>query len=226
MIKGIGRGILMRSILIIFIVWSLIIIVQGNLRNPYSIKNSLVSVTYENGHGTGFVVASDGTGSYIITNKHVCRDGSAGRIGNGRIRDFYVISWTFYDRPTTSAEFIKTDAGHDLCLLKISIKNLPRAKISKNEPYTGQRVQSVGNPGSKLGYYISGYVGGLSELWFGEYAVQFSADVLPGASGSPVYNSKEEVVGIACGGAFGKSDSVFVNGKYLKDFLGEIYGQN
>lgn len=219
----------MKVILFICLAWSATIIIHGNLTNQYSIKKSLVSVLYDDGHGTGFVIASDSTGSYIVTNKHVCRHNSADKktIGAGRVHPYIKIYWTNLTRRGSTAEFIKTSPNHDLCLLRVPDKNIPRAKISKNNPYIGQLVRSIGNPNSDTNVYTTGKVGSLSEDWYGESAVQFNGDIEPGASGSPVYDDKTEVVGVACGGNFkAGNDSIFVNGRYLREFLGEIYLKN
>jgi len=71
---------IMKSIFIILILLSAS---QFWAQAKYSISDSLVIVNTEANHGTGFVVKSDDFGSYIITNKHVCRDYFDGKMGAG-----------------------------------------------------------------------------------------------------------------------------------------------
>jgi S1-C subfamily serine protease len=203
----------------LFIILILLSASQFWAQAKYSISDSLVIVNTEANHGTGFVVKSDSSGSYIITNKHVCRDYLNGEMGAGLPHNQFTIIWSNFSNFPTVAKFIRTSPNHDLCLLKVDNKNIPYARISWDNPYLRQFVRSIGNPGDKRNVKIAGKVGSLKESWFGEYVVQFNGDIQAGASGSPVYDEKEEVVGVACGGAFGKNDAVFVNGKYLREFL-------
>jgi S1-C subfamily serine protease len=118
-------------------------------------ENVTVRVVIPNrGHGSGVFVKSGPLGTFILTNLHVCaaaRDSLTNRMVNFNIeyknRVFVGQVWTVAD-------------NSDLCLIKIVESGLPVARIARMAGVFNQRVQTLGNPGSRVGYGADGRVGG------------------------------------------------------------------
>lgn len=208
----------------IFIFFGLVCIIAsfGSLEGkiqPNTIENSLVWVQTSVGRGSGFVVKSGHNASYLVTNRHVCTKGL-----KDNPNPTAIIKWTFLDRTMVFGKIVQISRQHDLCLIRINLVDIPYAKISPKGPEKGQIVYNVGNPEDMLGFYTYGKVLNLRELYLNEYMVQFTGDIRPGASGSPVYNANKEVVGVAAAYTPGvEKDALFVNGIYLNMFLKEYF---
>ncbi|MDY5128688.1 trypsin-like peptidase domain-containing protein [Actinotignum urinale] len=161
------------------------------------------------GAGTGVILTSDGL---VVTNYHVV-------MGSEKIRVEIAETGKKYD-----AEVVGHDETRDIALLKLkNARNLTPAKISTTPAKVGDAISVVGN-GSGQGYLteLHGKVlrlnqnvriandNGLGYSTLGGM-IFTDADVVPGYSGGPMFNSRGEVVGIDTAASQGKT-SEEVNG--------------
>ncbi len=150
---------------------------------------------YGAGAGTGMIISSDGL---MITNYHVVSGSEDVQI---------TISDT---GETYTANVLGHDATHDIALLQIEdAKNLETVKTNTKKLQIGDEVSAVGN-GSGQGYLtqLDGSILALNETITATDAasptdgevltglIVTDADVVPGYSGGPLFNSNGEVVGV------------------------------
>jgi S1-C subfamily serine protease len=140
------------------------------------------SLAAERRSGTGFNIEP---GGLIITNHHVIEGAlnMAITFPGGKI--CRAVSWT------SKPEF-------DLAWIKLQEDALPVVPVSREKmPAPGEKVKVVGNPlglnnvvvEGKLDQYLR--VGGNPEVVF-----SIDAPIYPGNSGSPVFNSDNDVIGV------------------------------
>lgn len=148
--------------------------------------------------GSGIVIAKDENNLYVATNNHVV-DGASD------------LSVCFNDSKDNvySAEVKGTDAGNDLAIVAISLKDIDEDVLksvsiatlgdSSNEN-VGEQVVAIGNA---LGYgtsVTSGYISALDrEVTIDNNTaklIQTDAAINPGNSGGALFNMKGEVIGI------------------------------
>lgn len=135
--------------------------------------------------GTGFNIRSDGV---IITNHHVI-DGARS------------ITVTFPDGKSYKAKSWAGAPEYDLAIIKLARDDLPAVVLNPNIlPEPGDALMVIGNPlgfnqlvveGSLRGYV---FVKDLSTA-----LLCIDAPVFPGNSGSPVFDSRGQVVAVVCG---------------------------
>jgi S1-C subfamily serine protease len=154
--------------------------------------DSVVVVRGEKGAGTGFVV---GSGGYIVTCAHCLpRDGKS----TVSYRD------SSGDEPqtlTAEPRVVAVDESRDLALLKINVSRRLRpvriGPAAKAE--SGERVVVIGNPGlgrQILDYTMTeGIVSSPRRDLDGQSYLQTSAQVNPGSSGAPLFDSHGLVIG-------------------------------
>jgi putative serine protease PepD len=147
------------------------------------------------GTGSGFVIKSDSTSSFILTNNHV-----ASGAGEGA-----EITVNLSDQSTVSATVVGTDASYDLAVLKVEQGNLPVAALGNSDDVVvGDAVIAIGSPLGLTGTVTSGIVSALNRpVTAGDQnessfinAIQTDAAINPGNSGGPLINSKGQVIGI------------------------------
>jgi serine protease Do len=141
----------------------------------------------QEGAGSGWIIDEDG---YIVTNNHVIEGAKS-------------IAVTLADGRTFTASIVGTDAFADLAVLKVSARNLVKAKIGDSSKVrVGEWVLAIGNP---LGLGISakeGIVGRVEvsiPVSSGQTLydlIETSAAINPGNSGGPLVNMRGEVIGI------------------------------
>lgn len=133
--------------------------------------------------GSGFIVNSQGT---IITNHHVIEAAHPAivKMKNGDIyEDISIIN--FSER-------------QDIAILKISGFDLPSVKLgNSNNVRVGERVIVIGNPHGYENTISDGLLSQIRDSGKGYFLHQISAPISAGSSGSPVFNQKAEVIGIA-----------------------------
>jgi S1-C subfamily serine protease len=183
--------------------------------------------------GTGSIIKSSETGSKILTNKHVCR-----LIEQG--------GWVNYNDKNYKVTHYKKFKDHDLCLLRID-KNLNvNTTISDKTAKIADEVYVSGHPNLLPHILTKGHltdkldielVVGLKKckkddlslecLFFGGLPVvqKFESQVVsnlikPGSSGSAVFNTQGEIVGVIFAGS-GRDFSYgfIVPQKYIHYFL-------
>ena len=153
--------------------------------------------------GTGFLVSSDGK---LITNRHVTREGytAIAKADNGT--KFIVVG------------VLAEDLENDLVLLRlgpertgksgemapnqqlpnVDLRDLPCLSLHGGEEIeVGARVAVIGSPLGLEGTLTEGIVSSFRDFAGQKKMLQITAAISPGSSGSPVLNSKGEVIGIA-----------------------------
>jgi len=92
-------------------------------------------------------------------------------------------------------DFISFDINNDIALLKVEGKELQTVKIAKDyKPKQGEGIVVIGSP---FGLETTVSDGIISSIRGKNELIQITAPISPGSSGSPVFNLKGEVIGIA-----------------------------
>lgn len=156
-------------------------------------RNAVVTiVTYDasgnaKGLGTGFITASTGE---VITNYHVVEGASFLTIKQLTGALFPVDGW------------LACSQAQDFAVLKVNGKELPIVTLGALKPVkVGQRVFALGSPLGMEQTFTDGMVSSIrdgSELNRPEIpkVIQHTAPISPGNSGSPLFNSQGQVIGI------------------------------
>lgn len=200
-----------------------------------------VMITNEdmNSGGTGVIIDSHPGYSRILTNKHVCELIQVG----GK-----VISDNGTEYPINGFQVYKK---HDLCLINV-LKDLNvQVKIAKQAPEVYSPSIVVGHPALlpsiiTVGHFSQirmvqiavGYqpcdgsetgATGLSCIFNGgkplivQYQAQVtSSTIMPGSSGSGVFNEHGELAGLIFAGSPGLSYGMLVPWEYVNDFLSHL----
>ncbi len=136
--------------------------------------------------GSGVIV--DAERGYVLTNHHVVDNATE-------------VSVQLNDGRTVEAEFIGSDPGTDVALIRIPSENLRALALADSQSLrVGDFVVAVGNPfglGQTVTSGIVSAVGrsGLSGLGFQDF-IQTDASINPGNSGGALVNLRGELVGI------------------------------
>lgn len=147
------------------------------------------------GTGSGFVIQSDASTSYILTNNHVAS-------GGGRDARITV---AFQDNTTADATVVGLDSAYDLAVLKVQVGNLPVAILGDSDKViVGDEAVAVGSPLGLSGTVTSGIVSALNRpVTAGDQsatsfinAIQTDAAINPGNSGGPLVNASGQVIGV------------------------------
>lgn len=175
------------------------------------LSRSITIVKVANGRGTGFVLEVPHLPAPImITNQHVCESYKQVRI-------------TWSDGAITTEEVIRTDAALDLCAITAT-HNAPTLKLADTPARVNEAVYTEGYPAYRY-RASSGVVLQYRNIYIqGQkyFSMETTMHTSPGASGSPVVNSKGEVVGVVqTSGNFGFNGSVTL--KNLRRFLDAKY---
>jgi S1-C subfamily serine protease len=153
--------------------------------------------------GSGFLVSDDGL---LVTNQHVI-DGATGvevTLEDGRRFDQITLELS--------------DSKHDLALLRVEGKGLPRVPLAGTERIVpGARAIAIGSP---LGLEFSVTDGIISNTrnFSGTTFLQMQTAIAPGSSGGPLFDDRGRVIGVntATKGA-GMNLAVFVS--HVHDLL-------
>jgi tetratricopeptide (TPR) repeat protein len=133
--------------------------------------------------GTGFLVSSDGK---LITNHHVI-EGAASAVAKAENGGLFPIEGVLADDPK-----------NDLVLLKLKGQDLPFLPLGNSDKIeAGTRIAVIGSPLGLEGTVSEGIVSAVRDLMGDIKVIQVTAAISPGSSGSPVMDSKGDVVGIA-----------------------------
>lgn len=192
----------------------------------------------QNHGGTGIVLRSSDSNSYILTNSHVCGVVESGGLVSGNEGQFMV---TGYKRSLT----------HDLCIIRVSGNLGANAKVASRPPSAYSEEASIsGHPGLypnviSRGHFsgkdviqilvgvracteaesgnedtalLCGLLGGIPIVKSFQ-ATLVTATIMPGSSGSGVYNSDNELSGVAFAGKGDLGYAWTVPYEYMKNFL-------
>jgi len=136
------------------------------------------------GQGSGFFIDNKGR---LITNHHVIEGAYSATIKTSTGKEYPVQGIVAKD---TEADIVKL------------VVNLPDADItflnlSVNVPSEGEDIFVIGNPLGLESTVSTGIVSAVRDIPAFGKILQITAPISPGSSGSPVINSKGEVIGIA-----------------------------
>ena len=111
------------------------------------------------------------------------------------------ITITLSSGQTLEGRLIRADFRKDLALIDCSHAFGSAIALMKSEPVPdmGQRVFSIGCPLDHKGTVSKGFVDGSPRLVDGQPLLQVRIEVEPGSSGSPVFNSKGNLVAVVKG---------------------------
>lgn len=159
--------------------------VNGNVDTNvwgYTVKNAV--------SGSGFVISSNSTTSYILTNYHVI-DG---------VSDITVF---FSDGKSYDATLVGGEADNDIAVLKIDVGNLQTVVLGDSDTLNvGENVYAIGNPLGELTFtFTGGYVSAKDRsVTMSDGTVmnmlQTDTAINSGNSGGPLFNEYGQVVGI------------------------------
>ncbi|MDX6269923.1 MAG: serine protease Do [Acidobacteriota bacterium] len=153
------------------------------------LRDGVVTVEGELGHGTGFIVDERGL---ILTNQHVVSNSKELRVQFDRTHK-------------VRAVLVAEDRDRDVAVLWANLspcascKTLKIAEPRANEPAVieGERVFAIGSPLSQEKILTSGIVSKVEQR-----AIISDVNINPGNSGGPLFNSLGEVIGLT---TFGES---------------------
>jgi tetratricopeptide (TPR) repeat protein len=134
--------------------------------------------------GSGFFINNKG---HIVTNYHVLEDAYRATVKTSSGLEYPVEG------------IIAKDADADIVKLVVNIPdaNTPFLNLSEIVPSEGQDIVVIGNPLGLESTVSAGIVSAVRDIPAFGKILQITAPISPGSSGSPVINSKGEVIGIA-----------------------------
>ncbi|MHC4734455.1 MAG: tetratricopeptide repeat protein, partial [Planctomycetota bacterium] len=152
------------------------------------------------GQGSGFFIDNKGR---IITNYHVVEGAYSATIKTSTGKE-YPVAYSATIKTSTGKEYpvqgiVAKDTEADIVKLVV---NQPDADItflnlSVNVPSEGEDIFVIGNPLGLESTVSTGIVSAVRDIPAFGKILQITAPISPGSSGSPVINSKGEVIGIA-----------------------------
>jgi serine protease Do/serine protease DegQ len=158
------------------------------MRDPFFrrfFENPDQSQRRERSAGSGVIV--DAARGLVITNHHV-------------VRDAQEIVVLLKDRRVYKAEFVGSDPGTDIAVLRIPAERLTAIRIGDSDAVNvGDFAVAIGNPFGIGQTVTSGIVSALGRSGIGggyEEFIQTDASINPGNSGGALVNLRGELVGI------------------------------
>ncbi len=169
------------TILLIFsLILSIIVTFLVNKKSSIVKITSITDTGYDQGYGIVYKVNKK---TYIITNNHVIEDNN-----KILINDKY------------QAKLINTDEYEDIAVLSIKSKNFKKANFNYNtNPKDKVSIISLSNHKALKGNINKINKKILVNLKSGNYllnTIELNAPIKEGHSGSPLYNTKKEVIGL------------------------------
>jgi S1-C subfamily serine protease len=152
------------------------------------LKNTVVTVKSETGHGTGFFVDTKGL---VLTNQHV--------VGNS-----VYLAVQFDREHKIAARLIAADQQKDVALLWVNMAALPNASPAplyrsaggKAPVQEGERVFTIGSPLTLDKIITTGIVSKVEP-----HTILSDININPGNSGGPLFNGDGQVIGLTTFGA-------------------------
>ncbi len=168
--------------------------------SPTVVTVNLLDSTGNGDTGSGSIIKSDSTGSYIVTNNHVI-DGIT-VAGNS-----YNLSISLNDGTEIPATLVGRDISYDLAVLHVSTPSLPVIPIGDSATMSiGDPVIAFGSPLGLTGTVTAGIVSALNRPVTTQStnsttqsyvdAIQTDAAINPGNSGGPLTDSQGRMIGI------------------------------
>jgi S1-C subfamily serine protease len=162
----------------------------GDLTEQFKrLKNSVVTVKSESGHGSGFFVDNKGL---VLTNEHVVSD--SGYLAVQFDREHKVL-----------AKLIASDPEKDVALLWVNMASFSSATAAplysgrdKGTVQEGERVFTIGSPLSLDKIITTGIVSKVEA-----HTIMSDLRISPGNSGGPLFNGAGQVIGLTTFGTHG-----------------------
>lgn len=131
--------------------------------------------------GTGFVI----NGGYIVTNHHVIKNAKR------------VVVKTQTDERYPMTALIADDYYRDISILYPAVPSLTALQLGNSKNiHTGAVVAVIGNPEGFENSISEGLISGIRNIDNYNQIFQLSAPISHGSSGSPVFDSNNEVIGM------------------------------
>ena len=209
-----------------------------------SVVSVLVSGSTGSGTGSGSVIRTSSTSSYILTNNHVVELATTGG----------TIKIELSNGDTIDAKLVGRDTNYDLAVVQVQQGNLPVITFGDSSKVSiGDPVVAIGSPLSLASTVTSGIISAInrpvttgtvgSESYID--AIQTDAAINPGNSGGALLDSSGRIIGVnsaiatlTSGGATGSiglgfsipinqakriSDEIIATGKSTRPVLGVIF---
>ena len=148
----------------------------------YTVRNAV--------SGSGFVISSNATTSYILTNYHVIND----------VSDITVF---FADGTSYDATLVGGEQENDIAVLRVEQGNLQTVTLGDSDALNvGEEVYAIGNPLGELTFtFTGGYVSAKDRsVTMSDGTVmnmlQTDTAINSGNSGGPLFNEYGQVIGI------------------------------
>ena len=148
----------------------------------YTVKNAV--------SGSGFVISSNATTSYIVTNYHVINN----------VQDIKVF---FSNGDSYDATLVGGEEDNDIAVLRIEVGNLQTVTLGDSDALNvGENVYAIGNPLGELTFtFTGGYVSAKDRsVTMSDGTVmnmlQTDTAINSGNSGGPLFNEYGQVIGI------------------------------
>ena len=146
------------------------------------VLNSVVSITTDNGQGSGAIIDSAG---FIVTNQHVVSDANIIRVAT-------------YDGKDYGAQLIGYNGLLDIAVLKVDAQ-LPSLQFGNSDNIkVGEKVIALGNPAGLSFTVTEGIVSAVHRAGPNDLNIYLQTDVPinPGNSGGPLVNANSQILGI------------------------------
>ena len=179
---------------------------NGSLKNivakvsPSVVTVDVLATDGSGDTGSGSIIKSDATGSYIVTNNHVVDAITVA--GNP-----YTLDVELNDGSKVNATLVGRDISYDLAVLHVATPNLPVIPLGDSSAISiGDPVIAFGSPLGLSGTVTAGIVSALNRPVTTQStnstsqsyvdAVQTDAAINPGNSGGPLTDSQGRMIGI------------------------------
>src|SRR3989338_5013356 len=146
------------------------------------VLNSVVSITTDNGQGSGAIIDSAG---FIVTNQHVVSDANIIRVAT-------------YDGKDYGAQLIGYNGLLDIAVLKVDAQ-LPSLQFGNSDNIkVGEKVIALGNHAGLSFTVTEGIVSAVHRKGPNNLAVYIQTDVPvnPGNSGGPLVDTNSRIIGL------------------------------
>jgi len=147
--------------------------------------------------GSGFVVANDNHGAFIMTAAHVCDDNDV--VAMLKARGYKLLSQAFQVLDIDGYKYnaITLEMNHelDMCMAYIPGLYKPSVQVAWDRPSPGDYVVNVTAP---VGFFGENMIPILTGHYSGDIDGRsiYTVPAVGGSSGSPVFNSRGQLVGM------------------------------
>lgn len=147
--------------------------------------SAVAAIFTGDGHGTGFLVASEG---YLLTNQHVVGDAK-----------YVKVRW--FDGVETVGEVIRKDRRRDTALVKADRGSRAPLALKAERPALGEAVYAVGTPlDAKFQGTVTKGIVSATRTYEGLPYIQSDVVINGGNSGGPLLDDSGAVIGICVSG--------------------------